>query len=99
MHMHATSYIMSRAGAEKFLAYSARFVRAVDAEMHRYWANGLDIYGLNRPVVVADDGGVSYIDETRKQDRPKERVPLSGANTPYGWLQRKREQLGDRVRK
>jgi glycosyl transferase, family 25 len=99
MHMHATSYIMSRAGAQKFLAYSARFVHAVDKEMHRYWANGLDIYGFNKRVVVADDGGFSYIDETRKQDRPKERLPLRGADTPYAWLQRKREQLGDSVRK
>jgi glycosyl transferase family 25 len=99
MHMHATSYIMSKAGAEKFLIYSHRFVHVVDKEMHRYWANGLDIYGLNRPVAVADDGGVSFIDETRKQDRPTERVPLPGAHSPSWRLQRKLEQIGDSVRK
>lgn len=99
LHMHATSYILSREGAEKFLAYSTRFVHAVDKELHRYWANGLEIYGLNKPVVVADDGGISFIDETRKQDRPQERIPLDGANSFGGWLQRKGEQFGDGLRK
>ena len=95
MHMHATSYIMSNAGAKKFMAYSKKFAHVIDKEMHRYWANGLDIYGLNQPVVVADDGGFSYIDETRKQDKPTERIPLPNANTSYWWMQRKWEQLKD----
>ncbi len=95
MHMHATSYVMSRAGAKKFLKNSERFAHAVDKDMHRYWANGLNIYGLNQRVVLADDGGVSFIEETRKQDTPAQRVALVGANSPYWWLQRKLNQLGD----
>lgn len=67
-HMGAIAYIVSREGAQKFLRYAPRFVHALDKEIHRYWANGLKVYGLERPVVVTNDGGYSYIEETRLQD-------------------------------
>lgn len=70
-HMGAIAYIVSREGAQKFLRYAPRFVHAVDKEIHRYWANGLRVYGLERPVVVTNDGGYSYIEETRQQDNNK----------------------------
>ena len=64
-HMGANAYVVSRAGAERFLAQTGRFADEVDRELHRYWANGLDVYGLERPVAFHRDGGVSMIDETR----------------------------------
>jgi len=70
-HMGAIAYIVSREGAKKFISYTPRFVHAVDKEIHRYWANGLKVYGLERPVVVTSDGGYSYIEETRLQDNNK----------------------------
>ncbi len=98
-HMHATSYIVTREGAKKILAYTEKFAHVYDKELHRYWANGLDIYALNQPVVIADDNGFSYIDETRLQNRNHDRKLLAGANTPRAWVQRKREQLKDSLQK
>lgn len=72
-HMRLTAYIASRHGAQRFIAQSTRFAHAVDKALHRYWANGLDLYGLERPVAEQDDGGHSYIEETRAQERPAER--------------------------
>ncbi len=72
-HMRLTAYVASREGAARFIAQSARFAHAVDKALHRYWANGLDLYGLERPVAEQDDGGHSYIEETRAQERPAER--------------------------
>lgn len=97
MHMHATSYIITRAGAEKFLAFSSRFAHVLDKEMHRYWANGLDIYGLNCPVVFADDEGFSYIDETRKENRPEERIYLEKAKSLRNSAARKFERFKDSI--
>jgi len=82
-HMHATAYVMSRAGAQKFLAHATYFAHAIDKEMHRYWANGMDIYGLEQPVARQDDGGYSYIDETRDQNRPKVRKAYPDAENTY----------------
>lgn len=79
-HMKATAYVISRAGAEKFLNYAKNFAHAVDKEMHRYWANGLDIYGLENPVAKEMDEGHSYIDETRGQNRPQERLRYPDAD-------------------
>jgi glycosyl transferase family 25 len=64
-HINATAYVMSSAGARKFLARVPPFVHMVDKEMHRPWANGLDVYGLERPVAFHTDEGRSYIDESR----------------------------------
>jgi glycosyl transferase family 25 len=65
--MGALAYVVSRAGAEKFLEFAARrkFGHAVDKEIHRWWANGMDIYGLDRPLVWLAQGGGSIIEETR----------------------------------
>ena len=64
-HMNLQGYVISREGAQRFLARTPRITHAVDKELHRYWANRLDIYGLSRPVVAHADGGHSMIDETR----------------------------------
>jgi len=64
-HMNLQGYVISREGAQRFLARTPRIAHAVDKELHRYWANGLNIYGLSRPMVAHADGGHSMIDETR----------------------------------
>ena len=79
-HMGAIAYVVSRRGAQKFLAYAPRFGHAVDKEIHRYWANGLDIYGLERPVAAHADQGHSFIEETRDQERPLTRARYPDAD-------------------
>jgi len=64
-HMNLQGYVISREGAQRFLSRTPRITHAVDKELHRYWANGLNIYGLSRPMVAHADGGHSMIDETR----------------------------------
>lgn len=103
-HMNATGYVITRAGAEKFLRHAQTFAHAFDKELHRYWANGLDIYGLERPVVVQEDDGRSYIEETRKQEgavqdsaAPRPRYPDAGA--PYWRLARGWTRLADSIQK
>jgi glycosyl transferase, family 25 len=70
MNMRATGYVVSRKGAEKFLVQAQPFVHAIDMAMHRYWENGLDIYGLQNPVVGHDDAAPSTINEVAG-NRPK----------------------------
>jgi len=98
-HMRATAYVISRHGAQEFLRQTPRFTHAIDKELHRYWANKLDIYGLLKPVAVQDDGGHSYIEETRGQDRPKERERYPDADGLYWRLMRKGTRLMDSIRK
>ncbi len=76
-HMNLQGYVISRSGALRFLRHvQARGIgHAVDKEMHRYWANGLDIYGLSRPLVTHADHGHSIIDETRA---PRAAYPDAG---------------------
>ncbi len=95
MHMLMAGYIITRSGAEKFLAYSTRFTYVIDKEFHRYWANGLDIYGLNRHVVYADDGGVSYIEETRKNNNREELATLPNSDTLAAMIRRKAHLYSD----
>ena len=64
-HMNLQGYVISRQGAQRFLDRTPRIAHAVDKELHRYWANGLDLYGLSRPRVAHADGGHSMIEETR----------------------------------
>ena len=98
-HMNLTAYVISRAGAEKFTTQAKRFVHAVDKELHRYWANGLDIYGLERPVAEQDDGGHSYIDETRNQNNPAERQHYPKANALPWRARRMLSKLSDSIGK
>jgi len=98
-HMNLTGYVISRAGACKFLSYAKRFVHAVDKEMHRYWANGLDIYGLKNPIVAHADEGHSYIDESRAQDRPVERERYPNADAPYWQFRQFLSRVSDSVHK
>ena len=64
-HMNLQGYVLSREGAQRFLARTPRITHAVDKELHRYWANGMDLYGLSRAMVIHADQGQSMIDETR----------------------------------
>jgi glycosyl transferase family 25 len=98
-HMNATAYVVSREGAKKFRAHAKCYAHAVDKELHRYWVNGLDIYGLENPVAAQTKGGYSYIDETRAQDRPKERPCYANASTPYWRFMRWRTKAIDSIRK
>jgi glycosyl transferase family 25 len=70
MNMRATGYVVTRKGAEKFLSQAEPFVHAIDMALHRYWENGLDIYGLQNPVVGHDDAAPSTINEV-VGNRPK----------------------------
>jgi glycosyl transferase, family 25 len=98
-HMGAIAYIVSRKGAQKFLAYAPRFAHAVDKEIHRYWANGLDIYGLERPVATHADQGHSYIEETRAQESAATRRRYPGADSLYWQLMRGMTRWSDSIRK
>lgn len=98
-HMGAIAYVVSQRGARKFLAYAPRFAHAVDKEIHRYWANGLDIYGLERPVVTHADQGHSFIEETRDQERPAVRARYPDADVLKWRLARGATRLSDSVQK
>jgi len=98
-HMGAIGYVVSRQGAQKFLSYAPRFAHAVDKEIHRYWANGLNIYGLERPVVVHADQGHSFIEETREQERPSERRRYPNADSFYWRIMRIMTRVSDSVQK
>ena len=98
-HMGAIGYVVSKKGAQKFLAYAKSFVHAVDKEIHRYWDNGLDIYGLERPVVFHADGGHSFIEETREQNRPAARPRYHDADTFYWRMMRLKTRIMDSVQK
>jgi len=99
MQMHATGYVITRAGAQKFIAHAKSFAHAIDKDMHSYWVNGLDIYGLETPVARQEDGGHSYIDETRGQDRPTERVRYPDADQFHWRMQRRLTKLMDSIHK
>ena len=93
-HMNLQGYVVSRHGAEAFLAANARIGHAVDKELHRWWANGLELYGLEKPVLVEPPGTVSMIDETRG-----ERLAYADG---YAWrwrVARAAERALDSVRK
>ncbi len=93
MQTGAVGYVITRNAAARFLAATPRFVHAVDKEMHRYWASGLDIYALNHPIVIHDDAGDSYLSETRLDHRPQDRVRYPHAEAIHWRLQR----FGNRV--
>jgi glycosyl transferase family 25 len=96
-HINATGYVISREGARKFLSIMPPFNHMVDKEMHRTWANGIDLYGLETPVVSHADEGHSYIDETREHDRPQMRARYPDADVPYWRMQRFLSKASDSV--
>jgi glycosyl transferase family 25 len=99
MQTGAVGYVITRQAAKKFLAATPRFVHAVDKEMHRYWASGLDIYALSQPVVTHDDAGHSYLSETRLDHRPKDRVKYPDADAVSWRLQHFGHRAADSVLK
>ena len=92
-------YVITRRAAKKFLAATPRLVHAVDKEMHRFWASGLDIYALSRPVVVHDDHGYSYLDETRLAHSRQARTTYPEADRFYWRLQRLGSKVADSIAK
>ena len=98
-HMGAIGYVVSKQGAQKFLDYAPRFAHAVDKEIHRYWANGLDVYGLERPIVTHCDGGRSFIEETREQDSPTTRPRYPNADSLYWRAMRLKTRMEDSIHK
>lgn len=99
-HMGAIAYIVSREGAQKFVRHAPRFVHAVDKTMHRYWSNGLRIYGLERPVVITNDHGHSYIEETRQQDNNASvRARYHDSRQWFWWLMRRCTRVSESLRK
>lgn len=98
-HINAQGYVMSREGAQKFLSVMPPFNHMVDKEMHRTWANGIDLYALEQPVVFHADEGHSYLDETRGHDRPQERARYPDADRLYWKWQRFLSRTSDSVMK
>ena len=91
--MDLTGYVVSRQGAQKFLAAVPRFSHAVDKSMKRWWDNGLSYFVLSHPVVTHDDNGQSLIDQTRGN-----RLPYPDADTLRWRLARFITKLSDSVR-
>jgi glycosyl transferase family 25 len=98
-HINATGYVISAKGAAKFLSVMPPFNHMVDKEMHRVWANGIDLYGIETPVVTHADEGHSYIDETREHNRPKLRAQYPDADKTYWKLQRFMSKASDSIHK
>jgi len=98
-HMGAIAYVVSRKGAEKFLKYSPKFIHAVDKQIHRYWANDLSVYGVSRPLVVTQDDGYSYIEETRTQDSRQDRISYEGGNKFIWKIARMLTRFSESLRK
>lgn len=98
-HMGCQAYVISRKGAKKFLARGPVFAHAVDKEIHRYWANNLDVYGLEHPIVEHADQGHSYIDETRGHDKPQIREKYPDADKLAWKCRRYLSRLSDSVKK
>ncbi len=99
MQTGAVGYVITRDAAKKFLAGTPRFVHAVDKEMHRYWASGLDIYALSQPVIRHDDAGHSFLSETRLDHQPKARAKYPGADAVYWRMQHVGHRTADSVLK
>jgi len=96
-HMGAIGYIVSQKGARKFLAYAPRIVNAIDKEIHRFWANGLSLYGLERPIIVHADDGKSFLEETRHEAQPKLRIRYAAADTLVWRCRRLATKVSDSV--
>jgi glycosyl transferase family 25 len=93
-HMRTLGYVVSRHGAEAFLTRTRLFVHAIDKSLHRYWANGLDIYGLERPVIVPDEVIPSSIDETRER-----RTAFADARALHWQVARRLTRAADSIAK
>lgn len=98
-HINAQGYVISKEGARKFLSRMPPFNHMVDKEMHRTWANGINLFGLETPVVVHADEGHSYIDESRQHDQPKLRARYPEADRLYWRIQRFLSKLSDSILK
>lgn len=99
MNMNLTAYVISAAGAAKYLACPARFVHAIDKDLHSYWKNGLNIYGLQSPVAAQDQSIPSYIDETRQQNASAGRPTYPAAQAIHWRLIRRAMRLSDSIQK
>ena len=98
-HMGAIGYIVSQKGAQKFLDFAPRIVNAIDKELHRFWANGLDLYGLERPIIVHEDDGKSFLEETRHEAQPNLRIRYADANALVWRVKRLATRISDSISK
>jgi GR25 family glycosyltransferase involved in LPS biosynthesis len=87
-------YVVTAAGAARILAGCRRLVLTQDNWTQRVWANGLDLYGLNRPAVEPLEDAVSTISETRRV-----REPMPAASSPGIRVARQMLRLGDSLAK
>ena len=76
-----TGYLVSRAGAEKFLRPSKRYW-PIDTDFRRPWAFKLEIYGLSRRIVCADTRFCSSIHLIGNHSRARRGFPVP---RPHCW--------------
>jgi glycosyl transferase, family 25 len=94
MSIGAQAYVVSREGAERFLAQNKRIGHSFDKELHRWWANGLDLYHLENPVAMLSAEILSDLEHERAR-----RMQLPNADSWQWKLIRRLETAGDSVRK
>ena len=82
-------YLISRRGAEKFLAYAQLRKRAVDEDLRRPWEHGLATYGLLPPPVTSNifDSSLASIGGERSMPGRK-RFKDAGGSFSKEWAYR-----------
>jgi glycosyl transferase, family 25 len=87
-HMRATGYYLTPPGAEKFIQYANPLFLPVDIYMDRFWANGVECYGVIPACLRHDPRFPSTIGYA-----PREKRPLSIT------FRREMFSLGEQIRK
>lgn len=64
------AYVITKAGAERFLSYGMPIRYPVDVAMNRSWRHGLDILGVRPWPVLPNPAFKSTIGEDRFEERP-----------------------------
>jgi glycosyl transferase family 25 len=99
MHMRAIAYVVTREGAQKILSSITSFAHAYDKEIHSYWKNKLNIFGLETAIVYHNDQDYSFIEETREQDSPTIRLKYNDSHRLYWRIRRLISRLYDSIAK
>jgi len=60
----ALGYVITRSAAARFLIWAPRVMYLIDQALRRYWEHGLNVYTIDPPVVLHQDGGRSLISES-----------------------------------
>jgi glycosyl transferase, family 25 len=71
----ATGYLISRAGARKFLRQCKRYW-PIDTDFRQPWKYGLEIYGLSRKFIYPDDSFASSIQAMGGHSRLRRGLPI-----------------------